>query len=260
MTFTSGSLRSSLVFVGSSARSTPGSTEEGRQRLVAENVSFVRSSAAKLKETLPGAVEFDDLVQYGMAGLLEAAERYSRKHGVAFTTFAWYRVRGAMYDGLRQMGWLPRDSALRFEERVTAYLGNLTERDAGAGASGVAEPDDLDADVPSLADALAGVATVFVASSGAIDPTNPELELERREVRTAITRALARVGDKERRLLELYYVEDKSLEEAGQAIGLSKSWASRLHARAIGQLQAAMAGSPHAPTATGPPRKPRARR
>src|SRR3954462_6249119 len=119
-----------------------GASAKERQQLVDDNVSFVRAAAAKLKESLPREVEFDDLVAYGMEGLLEAAERYERRFGVAFTTFAWYRVRGAMFDGLRRMGYAGRDAAMKFEERANTYLGNVTDRDAGATAdSGSGEVD-----------------------------------------------------------------------------------------------------------------------
>jgi len=217
-------------------------TAADRQRLVDENVGFVRAAAAKLKESLPREVEFDDLVQYGMAGLLESAERYDRKHGVAFTTFAWYRVRGAMFDGLRQMGYGKReDMALRFEERANAYLANVADREAGAGAT--AGGGDLESDVRALADALAGVATIYTAVEAMIDPSaSAEEQYERAERQATIERALSTLPEKERRLLELYYVQEKPLEEAGTALGLSKSWASRLHARAIQLLQEALAG------------------
>src|SRR5437867_6469457 len=108
--------------------------QKDRQRLVDANVPFVRSIAAKIKEQLPKEIEFDDLVAYGMQGLLEAAERYDGRHGTSFTTFAYYRVRGAMFDGLRGMGWLPRSeyARMRFEERAASYLQNLADRDEGA--------------------------------------------------------------------------------------------------------------------------------
>src|SRR3954470_2467396 len=122
-----------------------GASAKERQQLVDDNVPFVRAAAAKLKESLPREVEFDDLVAYGMEGLLEAAERYEKRFGVAFTTFAWYRVRGAMFDGLRAMGYSSKaDTPLRFEERANAYLGNVTDREAGAGHD---TAPDLDAEV-----------------------------------------------------------------------------------------------------------------
>src|SRR6185436_11369037 len=98
-------------------------TDKERQHLVDGNIPFVRSIAAKVKEQLPREIEFDDLVSYGMQGLLEAADRYDLQHGCAFTTFAYYRVRGAIFDGLRGMGWLPRGeyARMRFEERASTY-------------------------------------------------------------------------------------------------------------------------------------------
>ena len=87
-------------------------------------------------------IEFDDLVGFGMQGLLEAAQRFDDRHGVAFTTFAYYRVRGAMFDGLRSMGWLPRSeyARVRFEERANSYLQSQAERGTDASGNSVEEP------------------------------------------------------------------------------------------------------------------------
>jgi RNA polymerase sigma factor for flagellar operon FliA len=218
-----------------------------RQRLVDESVPFVRAIAAKVREDLPKEIEFDDLFSYGMQGLLEAAERFDQRHGVSFQTFAYYRVRGAIFDGLRRMGWLPRAeyARLRFEERAAAYLSNLADRDAGA-AQLEDTPGNIDVahELRHLAEALAGVAAIFVTSLDARDEGGnapaPQTQLERRERGRTIKRAVESLPDKERRLVELYYYEDRSLEEAGAALGLSKSWASRLHARAIRLLQEAL--------------------
>src|SRR6185312_9904472 len=202
-------------------------SDRERQKLVDANVPFVRSIASKIKDQLPREIEFDDLYNYGMQGLLEAAERYDRRHGVTFQTFAYYRVRGAMFDGLRNMGWLPRHeyARLRFEERAAAYLSNLTEREAGAGA-----------ELPSVVN----------------------VEDEERDV--AIEAALKTLPDKERRLLQLYYFEDRPLEEAGKIMGLSKSWSSRLHARAIELLKDALKRQVGPEGKTTPKGKSRARR
>jgi RNA polymerase sigma factor for flagellar operon FliA len=224
--------------------------EKDRQRLVDANVPFVRSIAAKIKEQLPKEIEFDDLVAYGMQGLLEAAERFDGSHGTSFTTFAYYRVRGAMFDGLRGMGWLPRAeyARLRFEERAAAYLSNLADRDAGLAVNEPLPPLRIEDEVRAIADALGGVAAIFVTTmdarreeveSGSATPA-PQQQVERSERNHAIRRALDSLPEKERRLLELYYYEDRTLLEAGQALGLSKSWSSRLHARAITLLKQAL--------------------
>src|SRR3954466_9273899 len=140
-------------------------SDRDRQKLVDHNVPFVRSIAGKIKEQLPREIEFDDLYNYGMQGLLEAAERHDRKHGEGFQTFAYYRVRGAMFDGLRAMGWLPRHEyqRIRFEEKAAAYLSNLSDREAGAGeeAGAVVNIED---EMRHIAEALGGIAAIFITT------------------------------------------------------------------------------------------------
>lgn len=228
-----------------------------KQHLVAEHQAFVKAIATRIKEHLPREIELDDLIAYGIQGLLEASERYDDRHGATFTTFAYYRVRGAIFDGLRGMGWLPRGeyARARFEERAAAYLANLATREAPrAGA-----PTALEDEMRDLAEALGGVATVFITAltlkhgESIHDQTpQPHERLERREVERRIGQVLQTMPDKERRLIEMYYFEDKTLEEAGAVLGLSKSWASRLHARAIDLLRQELERlSPAAPQPEG---------
>jgi RNA polymerase sigma factor for flagellar operon FliA len=228
-------------------------SERDRQKLVDANVPFVRSIAGKIKDQLPREIEFDDLYNYGMQGLLEAAERYDRRHGVTFQTFAYYRVRGAMFDGLRNMGWLPRHeyARLRFEERAAAYLSNLTDREAGTGgaADEAGAVVNIEDEVRQVAEALGGVAAIFVTTmegqkekgdvATGMTPT-PQVDIERQERDVAVEAALKELPEKERRLLQLYYFEDRPLEEVGKIMGLSKSWSSRLHARAVELLKDAL--------------------
>src|SRR5262249_46750647 len=154
----------------------------------------------------------------------------------------YYRVRGAIFDGLRGMGWLPRGeyARARFEERAAAYLANLASREAGTARAAGAPNTALEDEMRDLADALGGVATVFITTltlkhgeSLQDQAPQPHERLERREAERRIGQVLKTMPDKERRLIEMYYFEDKTLEEAGAVLGLSKSWASRLHARAI---------------------------
>lgn len=217
-----------------------------KKRLVADNLPYVRAIAARIKEQLPREIEFGDLVAYGTQGLLEAAERFDGRYGASFTTFAYYRVRGAIFDGLRGMGWLPRGeyARARFEERAAAYLANLAERDMGAQAYGDGQGRVLEDDVRELASALGGIAAVFVTSlhthgDGQVpdESAHPQDRLEQREIESTLLRALAAMPEKERHLIEMYYFEDKTLEQVGAVLGLSKSWASRLHARAIDLLR-----------------------
>jgi RNA polymerase sigma factor for flagellar operon FliA len=240
-----------------------------QKRLIEDHIPFVRSIARKLREQVP-MVEFDDLVGFGMQGLIEAAHRFDDRHGVAFTTFAYYRVRGAMFDGLRSMGWLPRSeyARLRLEERATAYMQNLAARDSsqpepapppskpGRGRPASTGGGEVEEKVRDLAEALNGVAAVFVTLLGRYEESQlvderpaAHEELERHQMADRVRKALQRLPDKERHLIEQYYFHDQTLEQVGAGMGLSKSWTSRLHARAIALLRDALAAAGDDPNA-----------
>jgi len=220
--------------------------------LVKKHLSLVEAIARKVKRTLGGAMDVDDLVGYGHKGLVEAAERFDGRAGVAFSTFAYYRIRGAMYDGIRAMGWYSRADYARYraEERTNQYLQTHADQEGAAraqnpGAAGGARPDAAET-LASVAEVLSGVATIHItsleAASRVADESLPAPDSAVDTVRLSrrVRDALKTLPDKERQLMELYYFGDKNLEEAGSELGLSKSWACRLHARAVDLLRRAM--------------------
>ena len=219
-------------------------------QLVEQHLSLVQAIARKVKKTLNASIEVDDLVGYGSKGLVEAAERFDARHGVAFTTFAYYRIRGAMYDGLRVMGWYSRADHARYraEERANEYLRNRADREgAGQSQAGAASaPADQAAALAEVNEILSSVATVHItsleAASGVADESlpSPDVAVDSHRMSRRVRQAVAALPEKERRLMELYYFADKNLEEAGAELGLSKSWACRLHARAVDLLRDAM--------------------
>jgi len=217
-----------------------------RDQLVEQHLHLVHAIADKLKRKLGKTMEPGDLIGYGTQGLIEAASKFDPKQGAAFGTFAYYRIRGAIFDGMRTMGWYSRVDYARFraEERANDYLASASERDA---AGKLANPDaggpDKSDVLADIAEVLSGVATVHITSmEAACDapderfqaPDEAALEAGERE---RVRAALATLPDKERQLMELYYFADMKLEEAGKKLGLSKSWASRLHARAVNHLR-----------------------
>ena len=213
-----------------------------RKQLAEKYMPFVRSVAGKIKKTLAKNIEFDDLVSYGMLGLFEAADRFDPKQGANFMTFAYYRVRGAIFDGLRSMGWVSRSEyqKVKFEERANAYLSNLNDQHLTAprGASPLAHEE-----TEALASVVENLVTVFVTALDAMEGFQVEDEsplqdeaLEVKEAKKLIAEALSRLPEQERQLLELYYYREMSLQDVGKTLGLSKSWTSRLHTRAIEKL------------------------
>ncbi len=229
------------------------------ERLVAENLDLVRAIAGKLKLTLGKTADFDDLVGYGNQGLMEAAQRFDPNQGVTFVTFAYYRIRGGMLDGMRTMGWYSRTEYARFraEERANEYLQSENDRTAAIIAAG-ADPTparvteaakDATQTLASIAETLGGIATIHFTSIEAASQVaddrfaNAETSLTNLESQHRIRAAVAKLPERERRLMELYYFEDKSLEDVGTELGLSRSWACRLHARAVGLLRRTLAKS-----------------
>lgn len=219
-----------------------------KKALVEQYTPFVRSIASKVKKTLSKNIEFADLESYGMMGLLEAAERYDPLRGANFMTFSYYRVRGAIYDGLRGMGWVSRTEyqKIRFEERATSYLENQANRDMGA----MGGRTSAEAELEGLADKVSRLVTIYVTSLEAqenlqVEDTKVKQQDEHLydlEMKGHVKAAMAQLPEQEQTLLSLYYFKDLTLKEVGEQLGLSKSWTSRRHAQAIDKLSEIIQG------------------
>jgi len=214
-----------------------------RKELAEEYTSYVRSIAGTVWKTLSKDIEFDDLVNYGMLGLFEAADRFDAKLGANFMTFSYYRIRGAIYDGLRSMGWVSRAEyqKIKLEARANAYLSSMHDREMTPVGEKRKSDDD---EVTELADVVGNLVTIYVTALDAMEgfqvkdeaSTPVDESLEVLQSRALVKEAVSKLPEQERKLLELYYYKEQSLEEVGGALGLSKSWTSRLHTRAIEKL------------------------
>jgi RNA polymerase sigma factor for flagellar operon FliA len=215
-----------------------------RDKLIEAHLPLVHSIAGKLKRSLGRTLEYDDLIAYGSRGLTEAAERFDTTKGAAFSTFAYYRIRGAMLDGMRTMGWYSRSDYARYraEERTHQYL--QSESDQEAAAAPAESPAETLGAIAEVLQTVAAVHVIALDSTEDIeDETLPAADehMGDTETRAAVRDAVAQLPDNERVLLERYYFQDETLESAGAALGLSKSWACRLHARAVKRLAKALA-------------------
>lgn len=216
------------------------------KRLAERHLPLVRSLAMKLKDQMPDHLALEDLLGYGSAGLMEAAERYDPSRGIAFSTFAHYRIRGAMVDGLREMGGLSRAVVRRNRAAALAdgYLENAQEREAGAdpaqralALAGATTADTL----RTLSERVTGLTTIVLVSldgESAPDPADPKADQELDRVNYAwlaprVKAAFEQLPERERRLMDDCYYGGLTIKEAGEKQGLSKSWASRMHARAL---------------------------
>jgi len=195
-------------------------------------------------------VELDELVALANAGLAEAAASYDDTRGTAFATWAWYRIQGSMMDGVRKATNLPRKvwANLVALRAANDYLENLGEREAGATQRG-AKPKQGTEALGAVKDALSAIRTMYVTSLDTLveehefdkpdDAPSPLEKVDSDRVARRLRKALRELPDKERALVTKHYYEGKNLLEAGAELGISKSWASRLHAQAVEKLRVA---------------------
>ena len=219
-----------------------------RARLVEAHLDVAKKAAAMIYPRVREHVEFDELVALGNAGLAEAAQRFEPDRGATFSTFAWYRVQGSIIDGLRRASNIPRRTwaKLMALRAASEYLENRTERDTGAVQRGATAPEGADA-LAAMKSAMAAIRTMYVTSLEAMraegfdtaDPSAamPDAQLHTGRLSAKLRKALESLPEKERALVTKHYWEGKNLLEAGEELGISKSWASRLHAQAVERLR-----------------------
>lgn len=214
-----------------------------RDELINQYMPYAASIANRVCQSLSSAVDYEEVLCNARLGLLEAAKRFDQCQEVDFRTFAYYRIKGAIYDGLRRSGWLPRTlyAKIKFEEAANEYLQNR----ALQGATGPTTKSYLyDLEENAVAETVNSLASIYIISLDAaedldVEDTNNvgvERHAEFMQVRRHMRDAINTLPEKEKQLIMMYYFQNRTLEEVGQRLGLSKSWTSRLHARALSLL------------------------
>lgn len=188
--------------------------------LTEDQHAMVRALAVRLRRELSLAGEFEDLVAYGFGGLLEAKRKFDASRGVRFKTFAYHRVRGAMLDGVRKMAPLSKRAA----DAVRAY--DCSPRTAA--------PTPLDRAFTRISASLTSATPLH----GRYGDQDPEAVLLQQESVTCLLRALPRLPDRHRLVVQRRYFEGRTLDDVALELGISKSWASRIHGQALAKLRA----------------------
>lgn len=217
-----------------------------RDERVLRYMGLVRAVVQRLAASLPAHVPREDLESYGVMGLLEAFQRYDPSQGVRFETFAWHRIRGAILDHLRSLDLAARSdrqTARRIErahERLTSRLGREPSREELAAEVGL-EPDALDAELVRLHGLVVASFEELVSRGAGVEPASdrdgPEDAAERRELLNALCRGLARLSERERLVLGLYYYEGLTLAEIGAILDLTESRICQIQAAALLRLR-----------------------
>jgi RNA polymerase sigma factor for flagellar operon FliA len=232
-----------------------------RDRLILTYAPLVKYVAGRLGSGLPAHVDEGDLVSYGLLGLIGAIERFDPTRDIKFETYAISRIKGAIIDELRALDWVPRSVRSRAREieraiaELESKLGRAPTDEEIAGKVGITT-DELDDSLTEISrSSIAALDELWTVSGEGGDQVslldtledtegpNPQEALAQTELREALGEAIARLPEREKLVVTLYYYEELTLREIGEVLGVTESRVSQLHTKAILRLKARLLGA-----------------
>lgn len=221
-----------------------------REKLITEYAGLVKIVAGRMGMYLGYTVEYDDLVGYGIFGLIDAIDKYELTKGVKFETYASLRIRGAILDQIRKMDWIPRtirqkqkklDSAM--QELESRFGRTATNEELAAELDiSVEELEELVSQtnlssLVSLDEYLEQGSEVRVEAGNQQKFEQPEQVVERQELKRLLAEAIDTLTEKEQRVIAFYYFEELTLKEISKILEVSESRVSQLHTKALRKMK-----------------------
>ncbi|MCB0321194.1 MAG: FliA/WhiG family RNA polymerase sigma factor [Bdellovibrionales bacterium] len=223
-----------------------------KEELIKSYLPLVKKVVHRLSGRLPKDVDLKEMLNSGIIGLVDALEKYDPKHETNFSTYAQFRIRGAILDSFRSQDWLPRSLRFKSHKIESAYL--RVEQKLGRAATDEEVAAELGVEVEEFQKLLGEVGSVVMLSfeelgfghgeerfqaeewiaSSSTDPLNKLLGGEKINL---IARALDRLPEKERLVISLYFYEELNLKEIGEILGVTESRASQIRSRALIRLK-----------------------
>ncbi len=223
-----------------------------REQIIIEYAPLVKVVAGRLSMYLGYNVEYDDLVGYGVFGLIDAIDKFNPAKAVKFETYASLRIRGAILDQIRKMDWIPR--TIRQKQKQIDDAIKKIEAETGEAASDEKVARELGISDNEYADWQSQMAVTNVISldefneSSSEDGTGsretiadpgagPEEVLEEKELKKTLADALELLTEKERKVIVLYYYEELTLKEISNILEVSESRVSQLHIKGLAKMK-----------------------
>ena len=227
-----------------------------RQTIVEENLNLVHIVARKISSRLPSYIDLDDLVSNGVIGLIDAVEKYDASRDNKFRTYAEFRIRGSILDGLRAQDWVPRsirDKAKKIDKAVSHL-----EKTKGRRPQGKEIAEHLNISLNDFYDLLNNTKPVKFFSMHNLSSSkegdqrsllniienfgghNPANLYKMKVARQSLMDTIDKLPERQRKVLHFYYYEGLNLKEIGQLLGVTESRVSQLHAQAIMKLKVSL--------------------
>ena len=238
-------------------------TQALRDQLIVHYSPLVKYVAGRVASGLPQNVDQADLVSYGIFGLIDAIEKFSLDRGFKFETYAISRIKGSILDELRSIDWVPRSVRAKARAMENAYSKLQGELHRTPSDAELAEELDLTDDqlqatlgqisftgLVALDEMLAGSDrgdSMTMGDTLADDGLGPVAAYEVEEMRHILAGAIARLPEREKTVLTLYYYEGLTLAEIGSILGVTESRVCQIHTKAVIQLRSRMAASEREP-------------
>jgi RNA polymerase sigma factor for flagellar operon FliA len=225
-------------------------TSQLQEQIIMEYAGLVKIVAGRLSMYFGSNVEYDDLVGYGIFGLIDAIDKFDYTKGIKFETYASLRIRGSILDQIRKMDWIPR--SIRQKQRKIEQANKKLEIKNGRSASDTEiateleiTPEELEewqnqtkiTNIISLDEFIEQGSESGIEHSFRTKYESPEKTIEKQELKEIIVKALDHLTEKERTVIVLYYYEELTLKEISRILEVSESRISQLHTKALQKMK-----------------------
>ncbi len=223
---------------------------EIKKKLIIEYANLVKYIAGRLSIYLGNNVEYDDLVGYGIFGLIDAIEKFDIYKGVKFETYASLRIRGSIIDNLRKLDWIPR--TLRQKNKEIEEKQAELEYKLGRPPTDKEVSEEIGMEINEYNRTLYDINMSHLISLDEYLEVNYEKEIlslnddpynnpisytENNELKETLTKAIEQLSDREKLVITLYYFEDLTLKEISKIMKVSDSRVSQIHSKAVARLR-----------------------
>jgi RNA polymerase sigma factor for flagellar operon FliA len=232
--------------------------QRAREQLVLAFSPLVKYVAGRMSTGLPAHVEEADLISYGLLGLISAIERFDLSREIKFETFAMTRIKGSIIDELRSLDWVPR--SVRAKAREIERANSKLEHSLHRAPTDQEVADELEMTIDEFQDALTRISNSSVIALDELwtlsdssgdqvslldtiqdpDAVDPAQAMDVTETKDRLAESIARLPEREKLVIALYYYENLTLREIGEVLGVTESRVSQLHTKAVLRLKSAL--------------------